>query len=221
MNKKVIMFAAALAVSTPALAQDAGTTGSVSVGVTGGTLGIGPEVGFRFSDMFGVRGNVTFLSISQDAESDGVDYDGKLKLASGGLMLDVHPFGGGFRVSGGARINGNKVRLTATPTEDVEIGDEVYTPEEIGVLSGNVKAKSFAPTLTLGYFGGATRGLNFGIEAGGMFQGSPRVRDLKTTGLLATDPDFQEELAREADELEDEVDYKIFPIVQVSLGYRF
>lgn len=220
MKLKFAILGAALAITTPAVAQDT-TAGSTTVGVTGGTLGIGPEAAVRISENVGIRGNLTFFGYSHDAESDGVDYDGKLKLASGGLMLDFHPFQNGFRLSAGARISDNKVRLRAKPTESVEIGDETYTPEEVGTLSGNVKANSFAPTLTVGWAGGAARGLNFGIEAGGMFHGSPKVKSLKATGLLASDPDFQEELRRETDELEDDVDYKIFPIVQISLGYRF
>ena len=35
-----------------------------SIGVTGGTLGIGPEIAYRFSETLGVRGNATFLSLS-------------------------------------------------------------------------------------------------------------------------------------------------------------
>jgi len=137
-------------------------------------------------------------------------------------MVDVHPMGNGFRISAGARINNNKVRLAARPTSDVEIGDDTYTPEEIGTLSGTLKAKSFAPALTLGWGGGLTRGLKFGFEAGGMFEGSPRVRNLRATGTLSSDPGFQASLRDEAREIEDDVHkYKIYPIVQLAIGYRF
>jgi hypothetical protein len=52
-----IVFATALDVAfmaTPALAQE--RSSSIGVGVTAGSLGIGPEVNFR-SDHFGVRGS--------------------------------------------------------------------------------------------------------------------------------------------------------------------
>ncbi|QNN65574.1 hypothetical protein H9L12_03055 [Sphingomonas rhizophila] len=217
------LFATALVVlglAAPAAAQE--SSGGFSAGVTGGTLGIGPEVGYRMSDNFGVRGNVTFLGISRNVDSDDISYDGDLKLKSGGVMVDVHPFGGGFRLSAGARVNRNRVKLVAKPTDDVEVGDETYTPEEVGTLSGTVKANKLAPTLTLGWGGGLSRGLKVGIEAGGMFQGSPTVKDLRATGLLASDPDFQASLRREEEEVEDDIDkFKIYPIVQLSIGYRF
>lgn len=219
--KSILMAAAAVAacaVATPAFAQS--TDSSFGLGITGGTLGIGPEVGFR-SGGFGARANATFFSLGRDVESDGVLYDGDLKLRSYGAMLDLYPFGGGFRISPGARITRNRVELIATPTEDVEIGDNTYTPAEIGTISGEVRAKKFAPTLTIGWTSGGTSGLYFGIDAGAMFQGSPRVRELRTTGMLS-DSELAADIERERAEIEDDIDnYKVYPIVQLGLGFRF
>lgn len=210
---------AAAALSAPAAAQDAG---GFKLGVTGGTLGIGPEASYRLSENLGLRANATFLGFSRDVGSSDVDYNGKLKLNSFGAMLDVHPFGGGFRVSGGARISNNKVRLSATPTASVEIGETTYTPAQIGTLSGNVRANDFAPTLTLGWAGGLSPGLSVGIEAGAMFQGSPEINSLRATGTLATNAAFQASLEAEEREIEDDIDnFKVYPVVQLSVGYRF
>jgi hypothetical protein len=210
---------AVLMAASPAAAQSAS---GMTAGVTGGTLGIGPEVGYRFSNAIGVRANATFLGVSRDVDSDDINYQGDLKLGSGGLMVDVHPFGGGFTVSAGARINKNKVSLSAKPTGDVEVGDETFTAEEVGTLSGVVKTNSLAPTLTLGWRGGASRGISFGIEAGGMFQGSPTINNLHATGTLASDPEFQANLRREEQEVEGDLDnFKVYPIVQLSIGYSF
>lgn len=216
---RTLCVGAAMIVAMPASAQ---STSSMSAGLTGGTLGIGPEVGFR-GNGFGVRGNATFFGLGRTVESDGVEYDGDLKLRSVGAMADLYPFGGGFRLSAGARINSNRVELRATPTEDVEIGDEVYTPEEVGSIIGEVEAKKFAPTLTIGWASGSSagRGLNFGIDAGVMFQGSPEVTELRTTGMLS-DPEFQADLQREREEIEADIDnFKVYPILQIGIGYRF
>ena len=110
-----IVFAAALAavfVATPAMAQERGS--SVGVGVTAGSLGIGPEINWR-SDSFGVRGSATFFNLSRGVDSDGIEYDGDLKLRSFGGSLDFYPGGGGFRISGGARVSKNRVTLFAQP----------------------------------------------------------------------------------------------------------
>ena len=212
-----ILLATAL-LASPALAQD----GRVSVAVTGGTLGVGPEVGYRVSPMFGIRGNATFLSISHGFDSDDVDYDGKVKLKSAGAMLDFYPFKGGFRISAGARTNDNHGRLRATPTAATEIGDVTYTPAQIGTLTGRAEVKDFAPALTIGYGGSMKAGFLFGIEAGALFQGKVRIREFTSTGTLASDAAFRAQLENERQDLQDDVDdYKVYPILQLTLGYRF
>ncbi len=116
------------------LAAGAAEGGQWHVGVSGGTLGISPEVGYRFGSHTGLRLNGGFLDFDRSEEIDDIDYDGTLKLNSVGLMADFYPFGGSFRLSVGARSNGNKVNLVATPTGSIEIGDETYTAAEAGTL---------------------------------------------------------------------------------------
>lgn len=198
--------------ATPAFAQ-----GELSVGVTGGTLGIGPEVSYQASENIGVRANATFFSISQDFDSDDLTYSGKAKLSSGGLMIDVRPTGGGFRLSAGARINGNNVEAVAAPTGPVEINGTTYTAAQVGTVEGGLDFKSFAPMLTLGY-SGTGEGLRFSIDAGAMFQGNARVQDFSASGGGVSAAD----LAAEQASLQDDVNgYKIYPVLQIGLGFNF
>lgn len=225
MNLKFYGMICALGVallSAPVAAQTTAPEGRVSLGATAGTLGIGPEVGYRFTSLFGVRANAGWFRWDEDFDVDDVDYNGKLKLNSFGLMADVYPFRNKFRVSVGARLGDNKVRLRATPSEPVTIGDRIYAPEEIGTLRGNVETNEFMPMVTIGYAGRLTPGWSVGIEAGALFHGRPEMGELTATGLLADNPQFQEDLRREIEDIEDEVDgYKVYPVVQVSLSYRF
>ncbi len=222
---KMLGGAALAMLAVPAAAQDAGNdpASTVSVAVTAGTLGIGPEVGFRFADHIGIRGNATFLGVNADYDSDDITYDGKLKLKSFGAMVDVYPFGGSFRISGGARINKNYARLNATPTgSSVEVGDDVYTQAQVGTLTGRAEVKKFAPALTLGWSGSNRRGFMFGIEAGALFQGSVKVRDFTSTGTLQNNATFRASLEDERRDLQDDIDdYKVYPILQASIGWRF
>ncbi len=221
----LMLGAAGMGVAAPAMAQDAATdpASTVSVAVTAGTLGIGPEVGFRFADHIGIRGNATFLGVNADYDSDDITYDGKLKLKSFGAMVDVYPFGGSFRVSGGARINRNYARLNASPTgTSVEVGGETYTQAQVGTLTGRAEVKKFAPALTLGWSGSNRRGFMFAIEAGALFQGSVRVREFTSTGTLQNNATFRASLEDERRSLQDDVDdYKVYPILQASIGWRF
>ena len=227
--RSFLVFTLAITASSQAYAQEApdrvsgqAASGRFTAGVTGGTLGIGPEITYRVSETIGIRANATFFGFDHEVDSSDVTYDGELKLKSAGVMLDVHPFGGGFRISAGARIGDNKVELSARPTGEVEIGDETYSPQQIGELRGDVSAKDFAPTLTLGWGGGLTPGLKLGVEAGVMFHGTLRVNNLMATGTFANDPGFRDSLLREEAEIEEDIDnYKIYPVLQVSVGYSF
>lgn len=212
---------ATIGLSAPAAAQDA-DQGRFRIAITGGTLGIGPEIGYRINKVIGVRANATFFNFGADVDVDDITYNGKLKLNSFGAMVDIHPFSGGFRISGGARISNNRVGVSATPTSPVEVGDVIYTVAQIGTLSGTVKAKDFAPTATIGWGGNLGKGFNIAADIGAMFQGSPRIADLTATGSLANDPAFRTQLQREQTRISDEINnFKVYPIVQVSIGYRF
>lgn len=197
--------------------------GSWSVGVTGGTLGIGPQVGYRFSEHAGVRASATFFDYDRQEDIDDIDYDASLKLQSFGAMLDWYPLGGSFRLSAGARSNGNKIDLVATPsaTETVEIGDEVYTGAQLGTLTGKADFKSFVPAVSLGWGGKFKSGLTFGFELGVLFQGRPKL-DLVADGPLANNAIFKAELAKEIARAEDDAkDFKLWPVLQLNLAYRF
>lgn len=216
----VTAAACAALVSTPVLAQD--DDARLYAGITGGTLGIGPEIGYRLSENIGVRANASFLSISHGFDSDDIEYDGKVKLQSFGAMLDVYPFGGGFRVSGGFRINNNKARATAEPSGgSYDINGTTYTAAEIGTLRADTDIKNFAPALTLGYGGGLSSGFVFGIEAGALFQGRIKIKPLTYTGTLDS-AELRADLEAERQSVQDDIDdYKVYPILQLTIGYRF
>ncbi len=192
--------------------------GHFRFGVTGGTLGVGPEIAWRIGKAAALRANATYLSLAPNFQSDGIDYDGDVELQSGGLMLDLHPFGGGLHVSGGARINANEADVAATPAGNVTINGFTYTPAQVGTISGAAATRDFAPMASIGYSGGLKRGLTFGFEAGALFQGAIEIEELIASGGLVSAID----LGAERQSLQDDVnDYKIYPVLQLRLGYRF
>jgi hypothetical protein len=224
---KTFVWAAVIAV-LPLLAQPVSaqepptpTSGQFSLGVTGGTLGVGPEVGYRVNKTIGVRANATFLSFSHTVKSDNVRYDGTANLKSGGASIDIYPFGGGFRLSAGARGNGNSGRLHATPMSNTRIGGIDFTPAQIGTITGDAETKDFAPQLTLGYGGTLRRGLSLTVEAGALFQGAVQIRDYRANGSLSNNAMFIAQLEQERLHVQDTLDkYKVYPIVQIGLKYR-
>lgn len=222
MNHFYRMGVVALALAAPVAAHAEEQDSSLSVWLSAGSLGVGPEVAYRVSPLLGLRGGASFLTVNHDVDVNDINYHGSLKLASYGLNADFYPLQGGLRVSAGFRIDKNKVNLSATPTTSVSVGSGTFTPAQVGTLSGTVRPKDFAPTLTVGYAGGLTKGVKFGVDAGVLFQGSPRISDLKATGTLANDPAFQAQLADEQNQIDRKLHkYNVYPIVQLSLGYAF
>lgn len=138
-------------------------------------------------------------------------------------MADVYPFGERFRISAGARINKNRARVDATPTSaTVDVGDDTYTREQVGTLRGRADVKDIAPALTIGWSGARRRGFMFSFDAGVLFQGSVRVREFTATGTAQSSAAFRNSLETERRRLQDDIDdYKVYPIVQLSIGYRF
>lgn len=209
---------AMIAIAAPAIAQES----RWSVGLIGGTLGIGPQVAFRPSTLFGVRANAGFLSVSRDEEVDDIEYDGELNLESYGAMVDWFPFGGGLRISLGGRVNDTETDLDGSPTTSVTVGNTTYTPQQIGRLSGTVTTDDFVPMLTIGYGGTLAEGFTLGAEIGVLWQGEPEIGNLRATGLLASSAQLQADIEREEREIEDELsDYDLWPILQIEFLYRF
>jgi hypothetical protein len=214
--------AAVTAFAFPSMASAQEGQGDFTLAVTGGSLGVGPEVGIRPLPMVGARVSATFLGFGHDIRVEDIHYRGDLKLRSWGASADLYPFRNGFRLSAGVRMSRNRIDLVATPSEAVRVGNRVYTPDQIGTIDGKVKARKVAPILTLGYARNQRRGFACSIDGGVMLHGRPRTEDIVATGELATNTIFQADLARERGEIERKVDnYKVYPVLQLSLGYRF
>lgn len=208
--------------ATAVLYAGAAAAQQTSVGVSAGTPGIGLELGYDLNETFGVRANGNFFSLSKDVESDGLTYDGKLKLLSVGLLGDFYMFDSGFRLTGGAYYNDNHVNLTATPSGNTEIGGTVYTPAQIGTLTGSAEYNRFTPYAGLGYTSNRGEpGLSFVFDAGVMFQGRPDIA-LAGNGAITATPGFQADLERERQEVAADLKWtRFYPAVRLGVAYRF
>jgi hypothetical protein len=221
-SKAALLAVSVMGLSAPALAEDGDHGLGVSVGVTGGTNGLGVEAGYRFSNHFGVRANTGNYNYDKDFDSNDFDITGKAKLKSVGALLDIYPFGGSFRLSVGMRSNKNEFGGDATPNAaTVEVGGDTYTQDEVGVLTGGAKFKKNAPTVTIGWGGKFKTGLHFGFELGVVAQGSPKL-SASSSGTLANNQVFKDSLADQLAEWEDDAkDYKLWPVIQAHLSYSF
>ena len=218
-TKLALLVLAATGMSGIASAQgDFAITGGV------GTVGGSVEGQFQVNDYFQLRAGANYLTFSEDIDVDDITYDGDLDISGFGAFVDVHPFGNSFFLTGGAYAGGKEIDLIASSTQAVEIGGVVFTPAEYGRLEGDVSFDDVAPFLGLGFdttFTGSGH-WGFHILAGAAVFGSGDVTLDAVGGTLSNDPVLQAELAREIQEIEDEIeDYELWPVVQVGLSYRF
>lgn len=201
--------------------------GAQSIALKGGTSGVGAEAGLGLGSILGLRANLLGGSISRDETDSGIRYDGKLKLSSGSLLLDVHPFAGTFRLTAGLTFNDNKFDATATPQSGtIEINGINYPADQVGTLQAAVRFEKTAPYVGLGWGTrpGASSGLFFSVDLGAFFS-KPTATLTGTCGpavpTLACDQ-LQADIRAEQQQLQDEIkNFKAYPVLSVGLGYRF
>ncbi|NTV66527.1 MAG: hypothetical protein HGB06_02370 [Chlorobaculum sp.] len=232
MKKNVLkqtLLPALLAIGMCAPVAASAGTGDIALGVKGGTAGLGGELTVGVLNFLNFRtGYNTFNYDGNDTQSD-IDYDYKLKLQSIPLLVDLHPFGGGFRLTSGIFINNNEVTSTAKPnnTAKVNIGGTEYSIGGVGAdlvsLDGKIDFQSTAPYLGIGWGNavGKNSHLTIFFDAGIMFQGTPKV-SLNANGPIASDATFEQKRAEEEAQLKNDIkDLQYYPILSLGLAYKF
>ncbi len=128
-------------------------------------------------------------------------------------------------MTAGAYFGDKGLKLSATPTQNVEIGNQTFTPAQVGTLKAEASLEDTAPFVGVGWdttFQGSGPGMGFKFIVGAMFTGSPDVSMTSTGGTLSSDSNFQAQLAIEEQNLQDDIDdYEIYPVVQAGLTWSF
>jgi hypothetical protein len=198
-----------------ALAVAAGSAQAVGLGVRAGTTGLGVDYGFAVAPTLGGRVGLSGMNFKTDVDTSDVRYDAKAKLANLNLLLDFSP-AGPFRISAGFIANDNKVDLRGQPSGGSFQGTS---------LNGTVKPdKRFAPYLGVGYGNVWTMGVNFYVDAGIMFQGSPQV-SLNVdcgTASAAQCAQAQTQVEAERQRVQDKLDkFKYYPVINLGITIGF
>ncbi|MEM7294378.1 MAG: hypothetical protein AAF420_13440 [Pseudomonadota bacterium] len=192
-----------------------------AVGLNVSTLGAGFSFSLGVTESINARLGYNRYTTDDTLTEDGVEYEAELELEGTSLLVDWHPFGGAFRLTGGVVNNGNNVTGTAMPSQPVEIGDTVYTPAQVGRLDADFTFDNIAPYVGVGWGSpvATEAGLSYSVDLGIMFSGSVSV-DLDAQSDVFTIP--ESDIQTEENNLEDEFDeYDAYPIVRVGLVYLF
>ncbi len=191
------------------------------IGVKAGTLGLGLEGRWHALPIVDFRLGVNSYELDADDSYSGIDYEGSLDLETVYLTANFNFPLSPFRITAGVFSNGNELNMTSAVLGDFTIGGDFYTGAEVGTLSTATTFDSTAPYLGIGLdfelFGKA--GLNF--DLGVLLQGEPTVT-LDADGTLANDALFQDSLAREQQELTDDLsNFKAYPVLSLAFVYNF
>jgi len=218
-NKYLLLALAGLMVGTNVWADE---TGGFDVGVKVSTLGTGVEVNYPLSSFMTVAVGINKFSKSRTDNVSGNDYDEDINLQTMSVLFNFHPFAGSFRLTAGAMLNNNELKLATKPGGTYVFNGNTYTTADIGNLDATVDFRRIAPYAGLGLGHSASRGLGFTLDVGVLMQGEPNV-DLKSTGgILSGDPTFQADLAQaEADAENDIKDFTLYPVIALGISYRF
>lgn len=193
------------------------------------TLGYGLEVSVPvFQDQLNVRaGFNTFNYEYEDDSNDGSSQDltlkADLKLHSMPLLLDWHPFKGGFRLSTGLVFNSNEINATGIcEVASCELGDMSFDAATLGTTNVHVDLGGTQPYLGLGYGNAVSSkgGFSFAFDLGILFQ-DPTVTVTPSASCQA-DPDCREQAAQEEADLNDDAqDLGLYPVLSFGLSYMF
>jgi hypothetical protein len=201
-----------------------GQASNIAIGARASTLGFGAEMTGRLSKEFNIRAALHPLpSFSYTGTESDVEYEFDIQLLSAMAGLDWHPGGGGFHLSGGLLLNRNKVDANGRAAGSYDIGGRTYSGAQVGSLRGKLTFKDLAPYAGLG-FGNAVnpqKKIGIGLDLGVVFSGSPTL-DLTASGPISGDAQFQRDLDQEERDAQDDLSqFKVYPIVSVSITYRF
>ncbi len=210
-------------VSVLVLAQSAAFAEGHAVAAKVGALGLGLEYSYQVSERFVVRAGVNGSQVGTDAEESGIDYDIDLVWDSLSVAFDFHPTRGPLRLTAGLLKNDNRLETAARLSGNTTIGDETYTPQEIGSLTGEVGFDGTAAMAGLGW-DWSRRSDRFGIslDLGIVSQGDPTVDLRAEQGTLVGDASFQADIAAEEAELLDSLeDLDLLPYFSLGFVFRF
>jgi hypothetical protein len=204
--KRALFFCFALAAC--------GASQAAGIGVRAGTTGLGADLAWGIAPTVSARLGYSALKWGYDVNTSNASYNGDVKLSNLSGLLDFHPLGPAFRLTGGVIFNDNKYQATGRPSSGIP-----------GSFDATVKSgRSAAPYLGIGWGNVAGAGVNFYADLGLMFMGSPKATlNADCTGLSAGQcASLQSAAAAQQAELEDKLKhFKTYPVFNLGLTVGF
>jgi len=170
----------------------------LGLGLHGGLIGVGADLGYQINPMFGVRAKYSVLPVDALLGAGGLEMPQELDFSGANLLVDVtakldhadlivdfHPFRNAFRLSAGLGIfSGNQIKVTANFLDSTKFGEITFTPEDIGSLGLNWVLNTANPYVGLGFGRAAPKHrLGLGLDLGAYYIGPPKP-EILATGMV-------------------------------------
>ena len=192
-----------------------------------GTMGVGGELSGSLIPNTRLRAGFNYLTWDFESTISDIDYDFETEFNSVPVILDVHPFGGTFFLSGGIYFNNNSVGVEGSlspNTFPAEYQAFDFLVDYVSV-TGDVEFMPVAPYLGIGWrTNSGESGWGFGVELGVLYQGSPDVTNLRVNAPVDVNDieEVQQFLAEQEAEIEDELSwFEFYPVASAMLTYHF
>ncbi len=192
-----------------------------------GTMGVGAEISASIIPNTRLRGGLNYLIWDFESTIDEINYDFETEFNSIPVLLDIHPFGGSFFLSGGVFFNNNTIGVEGTvPPESFPAQYQAYDflADQVSI-SGDVEFMPVAPYVGLGWrTNNDNSGWGLGLELGVLYQGAPDVTNLRVNAPIDVNDidEVQQFLAEQESEIEDELSwFEFYPVASLILSYHF
>lgn len=195
----------------------ANTTPNFGVGVGVGTLGPQVKISTAVNPYFGLSASLSGYDYKHEFSLSNVnnDFDASYKIKTASLLANIFPFGGVFRVTGGAFYNGNEIDFNSGKN-NININTNQYNDAKI---TGTADYNNFSPYLGIGWGNGINQhGFGFDADLGVLYQGNASVT-LKQSGSTTIS---SADMAHVKKEIEDNANkLRFYPVASVDIHYLF
>lgn len=188
-----------------------------------GTTGFGVAYQYQINDQFVAGIDYNTLTNDQNIEADGIDYNSDLKFNVLTASAKWHPLKNGWYGTLGLGTGERDIALSAKVSSNTTIGNNTYTPAQIGTLTSKVSFPKSNTLIGFGYDNAfyTDSMFRYGLLFGVQMSSSPKVA-ISSDGLLSTNPSYLNDVNIEAENLaEDLKEFKVYPVLQAKISYRF
>ncbi len=192
------------------------------------TFGFGLDYNYRLRDTVTARLGYNFYGMGQDADSDGIQYDAKVKIAATWLLVDLHRADSPWRLSLGLSESGPRFEAQGTATGTVTFNDQTYTADKLGNIDVSIKPRNaIAPYVGIGYGQavGKEDRFTFIADLGVLYVGAPTSKVIAECGTAVTSTECDQlvsDIRTEAAAREEEWRHlQWWPVLSIGFAMRW